>query len=81
MIDKVVTLENDLTYYILDEYISEDGNNYVFGVQIDVETDTLSTNYIFLKAISELNDTHFDNIIDKDEYLKIGNIFLNRLTD
>lgn len=81
MIDKVVTLENDLTYYILDEYTSEDGNNYVFGIQIDVETDTLSTNYIFLKAIGELNDTHFDNILDKDEYLKIGNIFLNRLTN
>ncbi|MDD6272694.1 MAG: DUF1292 domain-containing protein [Bacilli bacterium] len=81
MIDKVVTLENDLTYYILDEYTSEDGNNYVFGVQIDAETDALSTNYIFLKAIGELNDTRFDNITDKDEYLKIGNIFLNRLTN
>lgn len=81
MIDKVVTLENELSYYILDEYKSDEGTNYVFGVQVDTRTDTISSNYIFLKEINELNDTYFDNITDKDEFEKIGSIFLDRLSD
>ncbi len=81
MIDKILKLDNGLSYYILDEYQSEEGNNYVFGVQVDVDTSSVSSNYIFLKEKNDLNDIYFDSIVDKDEYEKIGGIFIDRISN
>lgn len=81
MVDKVITLENDFSYYILDEYKSPNGEYYVFGVRVNEETEDVTSEYIFLKEINDLNETYYDNIKDMDEYEKVGNIFMRRLIE
>ena len=45
MIDKVITLDNGLEYYVLDE-MSYEGKNYLMGLQVDNEKEGITNNYI-----------------------------------
>lgn len=81
MIDKVVTLDNNISYYILDEYKGDNGNNYVFGVEVDKETSNVTNRYIFLKEMNEYNMVYYNNIEDNDEFNIVGSIFIDRMTN
>ena len=54
MIDKVIKLDNNLEYYVLDEMTYE-GKNYLMGLQVDNEQEGITNNYIFVETIRDIN--------------------------
>ena len=79
MIDKVIKLDNNLEYYVLDEMTYE-GKNYLMGLQVDNEKEGITNNYIFVETIKDIhgNVTLID-IESPDLLEKIGNMFIERL--
>ncbi len=79
MIDKVIKLDNNLEYYVLDEMTYE-GKNYLMGLQVDNEKEGITNNYIFVETIKDINgnvtliDIESPNLLEK-----IGNMFIERL--
>lgn len=79
MIDKVIKLDNNLEYYVLDEMTYEE-KNYLIGLQVDNEKEGITNNYIIVESRKDLigNVTLVD--IDNPELLeKVGNLFIERL--
>lgn len=79
MIDKVIKLDNNLEYYVLDEMTYE-GNNYLMGLQVDNEKEGITNNYIFVETIKDINgNVTLIDIESPDLLEKIGNMFIERL--
>lgn len=79
MIDKVIKLDNNLEYYVLDEMTYE-GKNYLMGLQVDNEKEGITNNYIFVETIKDINgNVTLIDIESPDLLEKIGNIFIERL--
>lgn len=78
MIDKVITLENNLKYYVIDE-IELDDKNYIMAVLIDEEKETIEDKYLVCNIERGLNGNKLKNIDDKNEYEKVCNILISRL--
>ena len=79
MIDKVIKLDNNLEYYILDEMTYE-GKNYLMGLQVDNEKEGITNNYIIVESRKDLNGSVTIVDIDNPELLeKVGNLFIERL--
>ena len=54
MIDKVIKLDNNLEYYVLDEMAYE-RKNYLMGLQVDNEKEGITNNYIIVESRKDLN--------------------------
>lgn len=79
MIDKVIKLDNNLEYYVLDEMTYE-GKNYLMGLQVDNEKEGITNNYIFVETIKDINgNVKLIDIESPDLLEKIGNMFIERL--
>lgn len=79
MIDKVIKLDNNLEYYVLDEMTYEE-KNYLMGLQVDNEKEGITNNYIIVESRKDLNGTTTLVDIDNPELLeKVGNLFIERL--
>lgn len=79
MIDKVIKLDNNLEYYVLDEMTYE-GKNYLMGLQVDNEKEGITSNYIIVESRKDLNGSATLVDIDNPELLeKVGNLFIERL--
>lgn len=79
MIDKVIKLDNNLEYYVLDEMTYE-GKNYLMGLQVDNEKEGITNNYIIVESRKDLNGSTTLLDIDNPELLeKVGNLFIERL--
>lgn len=79
MIDKVIKLDNNLEYYVLDEMTYE-GKNYLMGLQVDNEKEGITNNYIIVENRKDLNGSVTLIDIDSPELLeKVGNLFIERL--
>ena len=79
MIDKVIKLDNNLEYYVLDEMTYE-GKNYLMGLQVDNEQEGITNNYIFVETIKDINgNVTLADIESPDLLEKIGNMFIERL--
>lgn len=79
MIDKVIKLDNNLEYYVLDEMTYE-GKNYLMGLQVDNEKEGITNNYIIVESRKDLNGSAILVDIDSPELLeKVGNLFIERL--
>lgn len=79
MIDKVIKLDNNLEYYVLDEMTYED-KNYLMGLQVDNEKEGITNNYIFVETIKDINgNVTLIDIESPDLLEKIGNMFIERL--
>lgn len=79
MIDKVIKLDNNLEYYVLDEMTYE-GKNYLMGLQVDNEKEGITNNYIIVESRRDLNGSVTIVDIDNAELLeKVGNLFIERL--
>lgn len=79
MIDKVIKLDNNLEYYVLDEMVYE-GKNYLIGLQVDNEKEGITNNYIIVESRKDLNGSTTLVDIDNPELLeKVGNLFIERL--
>ena len=79
MIDKVIKLDNNLEYYVLDEMTYE-GKNYLMGLQVDNEQEGITNNYIFVETIKDINgNVTLADIEGPDLLEKIGNMFIERL--
>ena len=79
MIDKVIKLDNNLEYYILDEMAYE-GKNYLMGLQVDNEKEGITNNYIIVESRKDLNGSVTIVDIDNPKLLeKVGNLFIERL--
>lgn len=79
MIDKVIKLDNNLEYYVLDEMTYE-GKNYLMGLQVDNEKEGITNNYIIVESRKDLNGSATLVDIDSPELLeKVGNLFIERL--
>lgn len=79
MIDKVIKLDNNLEYYVLDE-MTYDGKNYLMGLQVDNEKEGITNNYIIVENRKDLNGSTTLVDIDNPELLeKVGNLFIERL--
>ncbi len=79
MIDKVITLENGLEYYVLDE-MSYEGKNYLFGLQVDNEKEGITNNYIIVESKKDINGNITLIDIDNVQVLEtVGNLFTERL--
>ena len=79
MIDKVITLDNGLEYYVLDE-MSYEGKNYLMGLQVDNEKEGITNNYIIVESKKDINGTVTLVDIDNIQVLEtIGNLFTERL--
>ncbi len=79
MIDKVIKLDNNLEYYVLDEMAYEE-KNYLIGLQVDNEKEGITNNYIIVESRKDLNGSTTLVDIDNPELLeKVGNLFIERL--
>lgn len=79
MIDKVIKLDNNLEYYVLDEMAYEE-KNYLIGLQVDNEKEGITNNYIIVESRKDLNGSTTLIDIDNPELLeKVGNLFIERL--
>lgn len=79
MIDKVIKLDNNLEYYVLDEMAYEE-KNYLMGLQVDNEKEGITNNYIIVESRKDLNGSTTLLDIDNPELLeKVGNLFIERL--
>lgn len=79
MIDKVIKLDNNLEYYVLDEMAYEE-KNYLMGLQVDNEKEGITNNYIIVESRKDLNGNATLVDIDNPELLeKVGNLFIERL--
>lgn len=79
MIDKVIKLDNNLEYYVLDE-MAYDEKNYLIGLQVDNEKEGITNNYIIVESRKNLNGSTTLVDIDNPELLeKVGNLFIERL--
>lgn len=79
MIDKVIKLDNNLEYYVLDEMTYEE-KNYLMGLQVDNEKEGITNNYIIVESRKDLNGNVTLLDIDNPELLeKVGNLFIERL--
>ncbi|CDA59817.1 unknown [Clostridium sp. CAG:524] len=79
MIDKVIKLDNNLEYYVLDEMTYEE-KNYLMGLQVDNEKEGITNNYIIVESRKDLNGNVTLVDIDNPELLeKVGNLFIERL--
>ena len=79
MIDKVIKLDNNLEYYVLDEMAYEE-KNYLIGLQVDNEKEGITNNYIIVESRKDLNGNVTLVDIDNPEILeKVGNLFIERL--
>lgn len=79
MIDKVIKLDNNLEYYVLDEMAYEE-KNYLIGLQVDNEKEGITNNYIIVESRKDLNGSATLVDIDNPELLeKVGNLFIERL--
>lgn len=79
MIDKVIKLDNNLEYYVLDEMAYEE-KNYLIGLQVDNEKEGITNNYIIVESRKDLNGNATLVDIDNPELLeKVGNLFIERL--
>lgn len=79
MIDKVIKLDNNLEYYVLDE-MAYDEKNYLIGLQVDNEKEGITNNYIIVESRKDLNgSTTLVDIDNPDLLEKVGNLFIERL--
>ena len=75
MIDKVITLDNGLEYYVLDE-MSYEGKNYLMGLQVDNEKEGITNNYIIVESKKDINGNVTLVDIDNIQVLEtIGTLF------
>lgn len=79
MIDKVITLDNGLEYYVLDE-MSYEGKDYLMGLQVDNEKEGITNNYIIVEGKKDINGNVTLVDIDNVQVLEtVGNLFTERL--
>lgn len=64
MVDKIVELENNKNYAILDQTII-DNNKYYFGLRLN-DKDEPTNNYLFFSEYKDNNDVYLTPIIDND---------------
>lgn len=62
MVDKIVTLENDNSYLILEETLL-DNKKYYFGLRLD-DKDEPTNNYLFFEENVSNNNTYLTSIED-----------------
>lgn len=64
MVDKIVELENNSSYVILDEkQLAE--KKYYYGLRLN-EKEEPTSNYLFFEELKEGNDTYLDPIEDEE---------------
>jgi len=64
MVDKIIELENNKKYVILDEK-KLDSINYYFGLRLD-ENEEPTNNYLFFEEIKDSNNTFLSPIDDEN---------------
>lgn len=64
MVDKIVELDNDKSYAILDETLI-DNKKYYFGLRLD-KNDEPTNNYLFFEESIEDKETYLTPIVNKD---------------
>lgn len=64
MVDKIVELENNKSYAILDETLI-DNNKYYFGLRIN-DKDEPTNNYLFFQEEKDNNDIYLTPINDNN---------------
>ena len=64
MVDKIVELENNKSYVLLDETLLND-TKYYFGLRVN-EKEEPTNNYLFFEESIEGNDTFLTPIIEED---------------
>lgn len=64
MVDKIVELENNKSYVILDETLLTD-TKYYFGLRLN-ENEEPTNNYLFFEESTEGSDTFLTPIEDED---------------
>ena len=74
MVDKIVELENNRSYVILDETLLND-SKYYFGLRLN-EKEEPTNNYLFFEESIDNNDTYLTPIEDNN----IKNVLLTLFT-
>lgn len=74
MVDKIVVLDNEKSYVILDETFFK-GTKYYFGLRLD-ENEEPTNNYLFFEESIGSNDIYFFPITDDN----IKNLLLTAFT-
>ena len=65
MVDKIVELENNNSYVLLDETVLND-IKYYFGLRLD-KNEEPTNNYLFFEETKEGNDTFLAPVEDENE--------------
>lgn len=65
MVDKIVELENNNSYVLLDETLLND-TKYYFGLRLD-KNEEPTNNYLFFEESKEGNDTFLAPVEDENE--------------
>lgn len=80
MTDKIIKLQDGLEYYVIDEFI-EDKRIYLFGVQVDSASESLSDNCVVCEIKFEGNGLVAVSLDDMAEQEKINNKFIERMKE
>lgn len=64
MLDKIVELENNRSYVILDQ-VKTNNKTYYYGLRLNSKEEP-TNNYLFFEEIKDEEDTYLDPIIDEN---------------
>ena len=80
MKDKIIELEDGLEIYILDEF-EHSSRRFVFGMEVDSETDDILENGYMLEVVSDGKDLYFEDIEEPSLIEELHIIIEERLKD
>lgn len=78
MKDNVITLENGIQYYVLNE-IDHNGRRFILGIEVDNINDKVKESYCILEVTSQNDKLVMGNITDSTLKSEVENIFFTQL--
>jgi len=79
-IDKMITLENDEKYIVLENVLYNDQNYYYIARVNDDETD-IKEEYKIIKGVNNDEDLFIEEVIDEEDLKILLPLFLEKMPD
>ena len=73
MVDKIVELDDDRSYVLLDK-VDLEGRVFYFALRLN-DKEEPTNNYLFFEEIKEDGETFLNKVVDKDEKFILLNAF------
>ena len=73
MVDKIVELDDDRSYVLLDK-VDLEGRVFYFALRLN-DKEEPTNNYLFFEELKEDGETYLNKVVDKDEKFILLNAF------